>query len=294
MIDLFNIPNSQQDVQIFYTNGTTNAWQTWQKPRKCNYIYIICIGSGTGGAGGLSNWGNNSGSPGSGGFGGAVTRVLYNSNLIPDILFVQVGVGGIGGSPRIFPASTSTAGNGNRSFVSILPNTTPTSLVCVSGNAAGSHSGGTAETVATTSSATFLSLGNFISTPGILSSTQLLQQPTNTLPLTSQITSGGAAGAIPSGGTLNFSGGSISSTSLSPLILGGSSDGGNGGNGYTSWKPFFSTGGAGGGSSISGVGGNGGNGGIGSGGGNGGTTAFGSSGGIGGKGGDGLVIIISF
>jgi hypothetical protein len=53
MIDLFNIPNSQQDVKIFYTNGTTNAWQTWQKPRKCQWVWIMCIGGAGGGAGGL-------------------------------------------------------------------------------------------------------------------------------------------------------------------------------------------------------------------------------------------------
>jgi hypothetical protein len=140
----------------------------------------------------------------------------------------------------------------------------------------------------------FSTLGTFISTPGVFPTSQVLQQAVNTTPLISQITSGGGAGAIPSGGTLSYSGASINSTSLSPLILGGSSNGGNGDNGYISWKPFFSTGGAGGGSSISGVGGDGGNGEIGSGGGSGGTTAFGSSGGKGGNGGDGLVIIVSF
>jgi hypothetical protein len=46
MLDLSHIPNSQQDVQIFYSNGVTNAWQTWQKPRKCNYVWIMCIGGG--------------------------------------------------------------------------------------------------------------------------------------------------------------------------------------------------------------------------------------------------------
>ena len=49
MLDLSHIPNSQQDIQIFQANGS--AWQTWRKPKKCNYVYIMCIGGGGGGAG---------------------------------------------------------------------------------------------------------------------------------------------------------------------------------------------------------------------------------------------------
>jgi hypothetical protein len=95
MLDFFNIPNSQQDVKIFYTNGTVNAWQTWEKPRKCNYVYIICIGGGGGGAGGFAS---AAGVPYStGGSSGGVSRTLYNSQHIPDTLYVQVGTGGAGG-----------------------------------------------------------------------------------------------------------------------------------------------------------------------------------------------------
>ena len=107
MLDFFNIPNSQQDIKIFYANGS--AWQTWQKPRKCNYVYIMCIGGGGGGAGVIYN-GTLSGSTVNtagtcGGGSGAVTKVLYNSQLINDVLYVQVGLGGNGG----IPSSTTTS-----------------------------------------------------------------------------------------------------------------------------------------------------------------------------------------
>lgn len=285
MLDLSHIPNSQQDVQIFYSNGVTNAWQTWQKPRKCNYVWIMCIGGGGGGGNGTTS----TNTVNSGGGSGAVTRALYNAQQLPDTLYVQVGLGG------------AAATVGNRSWVALQPPAVfvAQNLVAISGNAAargGSTDGaGTAragETAATTSTTTFFTLSNFISTAGQASPAYTTA---NVQPLTSQITSAGA-----SGGWINPAG-NVLSSSLSPFISGGlnvstsGSRGGDGGDGITSWKPFFSTGGAGGGSSVSGSGGNGGNGGIGSGGGAGGSCngAFGTPG-TGGKGGDGLVIIISF
>jgi len=293
MIDLFNIPNSQDNMSIFYANGS--AWQTWKKPRKCQYIWIMCIGSGGGGASGSSG----TSAANTGGGSGAVTRALFNASLLPDILFIQIGVGGNPGSL------------GNRSFVSITANTTTTNLVVVSGTVAASggqtgDSGITAagETAATTTSAALLSLSNFISTPGV-STTGFVGIPAsfNITPLTSQITSPGAPGAgQPADNSGQYNGGSILLSTISPLISGGTGSivsgatAGNGADGITSWKPFFSTGGAGGGSTVntssSGFGGNGGKGGIGSGGGAGGSGR--TNAGNGGKGGDGLVIIVSF
>jgi len=293
MIDLFNIPNSQDNTSIFYANGS--AWQTWKKPRRCEYVWIICIGSGGGGANGAVG----TSAANTGGGSGAITRALFNASLLPDILFIQVGVGG------------NPGGLGNRSFVSITPNTTTTNLVVVSGTVAAlggqtGDSGVTAagETAATTTSANFLSLSNFISTPGV-STTGAVGIPTsfNITPLTSQITSPGApGGGYPANNSGQYDGGSILSSNISPLISGGigssvsGATAGNGADGITSWKPFFSTGGAGGGSTVnassSGFGGNGGKGGIGSGGGAGG-AGF-SGGGSGGNGGNGLVIIVSF
>ena len=283
MLDLSYIPNSQQDVQIFYAISGSNSWQTWQKPRKCNYVWIMCIGGGGGGGNGATPIT----SVNSGGGSGAVTRTLYNVQQLPDRLYVQVGTGG----------AAATAGT--RSIVALQPAVVAQNIVVISGTAAalgGSTDGlGAArsgETAATQATATFFTLSNFISTAGQASP---VYSTANVQPLTSQITSAGA-----SGGWVDFAG-NVLSSSLSPFISGGlnvsasGSNGGNGDNGITSWKPFFSTGGAGGGSAVSGSGGRGGNGGIGSGGGAGGScnSSFGTPG-TGGNGGDGLVIIISF
>jgi len=292
MIDLFNIPNSRQDVQIFYANGS--AWQTWQKPRKCNYVYIMCIGGGAGGSGGGTGLGNTVLQNGGGS--GGVNRALFQSNLLSDTLFVQVGAGGAGG------IAGTNGSNGNRSFVSFYPNNAVnTNLVCTSGDspAVGGNVNGLAsagETIATFANTPFLSLSNFIAIAGV-TAPAISTTVTNVTPLTSQITSPGACGGWINGSIVSTAGGNVLATPFSPLISGGTPGitGVDGGNGYTSWKPLFGVGGAGGAAATSGqVGSNGGNGGIGCGGGAAGQVNGGPTRGIGGKGGDGLVIIISF
>lgn len=288
MLDLSHIPNSQQDIKIFYANGS--AWQTWQKPMKCNYVYIMCIGGGGGGGGGQNTFGTIGGS---GGGSGAVSRALYNAQQLPDTLYVQVGLGGAGGT------GGNPGSSGTRSWVSLLPAVVSQNLVQGSGAAvaaggtSGTGAGVAGETAINQTIVTFLTLSNFIGTAGQASTT--FSTTWDTTPLSSQITSAGAGG-----GTIGYTG-NILSSSISPYLPGGAYaatlgiDGGNGLDGFLSWKPFYSLGGSGGGSAISGSGGNGGNGGIGSGGGGGGTkNGAGTIAGIGGKGGDGLVIIISF
>jgi len=289
MIDLFNIPNSQQDVQIFNANGS--AWQTWQKPRKCNYVWIMCIGGAGGGGGGSTYSFDTAG--GVGGGGGAVTRALYNAQILPDRLYVQVGLGGAGGAGATVGNSNGSTGTaGTRSWVGLQPAIVATNMVMGSGTtpAAGGIStnvGASAagETVITQTTATFLTLSVFSSTAGQASPN--ISLVSDVTPLTSQITSAGAP-----------FGAGVAATSISPEIKSGFNGitAGPGGDGITSWKPFYSLGGAGGGALSGSSGGKGGDGGIGSGGGGGGSATITTSqvGGTGGKGGNGLVIIISF
>jgi len=274
MLDLSHIPNSQQDTQIFYANGT--AWQTWRKPKKCNYVYIICIGAGGGGLyGGTAD--NLNGGPGGA---GAITRALFNASLLSDILYVLPGIGGKGGTNIASPVQAS------KSFVALQPSTIVQNLILTSGTTAASSS---SETAATQTSMTFATLGIFVSTAGPAA----INADYN--PFTSSVVTPGGSGGFKTSGSVTPAK-VILASSLSPLLEGGTSststNGGNGQNGYTSWKPFFSIGGLGGGSSSVGIGGNGGNGGIGSGGGGGGAGQ--TLGGNGGDGGNGLVVIISF
>ena len=304
MLDLSHIPNSQQDIKIFNAISGSNSWQTWQKPRKCNYVYIMCIGGGGGGAGGNKGTNNNSAT---GGGSGGVTRALYNAQQLPDRLYVQVGVGGAGGAGATVQGNAGSSGTaGTRSIVALLPQVVAANFIITSGNTAaagGSATGLTisGETTSTTAGAFFYTLSNFIPIAGIGSITAGGFVPNNVTPLTSQLTCPGGGGAgINNASPSAIAGATILSSSISPLISGGTgtvsagSNGGNGADGFTSWKPFFSTGGAGGGNAASGSGGNGGNGGIGSGGGSAGSAATIGPGGRGGNGGDGLVVIISF
>jgi hypothetical protein len=251
----------------------------------------MCIGGAGGGGGG---WNSVSTVGGSGGGSGGVSRALYNAQQLPDTLYVQVGLGGAGGAPN------TTGSPGTRSWVSLLPAVVAQNLVQGSGAAVaaggGSGTGASAagETAINQTIVNFLTLSNFIGTAGQASP---IYTTANVTPFSSTIVTAGAFGSV------NAPAGSILSSSLTPLLLGGLRETGsgvsaaNGADGITSWKPFFSTGGAGGGCAVSGSGGNGGNGGIGSGGGGGGGTdasLVGYTIGRGGNGGDGLVVIISF
>lgn len=301
MLDLSHIPDSQQDIKIFTAPiaASTPNWQTWQKPRKCQWVWIMAIGGAGGGGGGSTN---NLFVYSTGGGSGAVHRALFNASHLPDTLYIQVGIGGAGGSSAI-------AGSpGTRSFISIAPGIASATNNIAGSGAAGAAGGtsGTAtnaagETAFTSTNGAFVTLANFITIAGVTAAGSGISQAPDITPLTSQITCPGAGGS--SGNISALSGGSILSTNYNSTITGGvgtaisGSIGGSGANGITSYKPFFSTGGAGGGNSISGSGGNGGNGGIGSGGGGGGgfnSFLSGTVGGTGGKGGDGLVVIISF
>jgi len=260
MLDINFIPGQQDNVKIFYASGTT-AWQTWQKPRNCKFIWMMCIGAGNGGGGG------------NGGGSGGVVRALFPANVLPDTLFVQPGSGT---GPTIFPA--------NRSFVSITPSSTVVmNLVCVSGAAAAGTGGPPgAETIATVTNAGLLSLGNFIAIAGTGA----------TAPLSTTITMGGANCGSFLTPAASYASINLGTTVTPPLNSGDNTTGGNGNHGFWSWKPMFGTGGMAGGYNEAGRGGNGGNGAYGCGGGGSGNGTGGF--GVDGSGGDGLVIISTF
>ncbi len=303
MLDIPHIPRAGgADIQIFTRpSGSLNIdWMTWAKPRGATMLHMYLIGGGGGGGGGLTGASTTTRGGGGGGGSSAQSSLLIPLMFLPDVLYVNVGIGGLGAF------SGGTAGGGTQTMVNVTPEATSTvSSNCVllsggtgglagaSGNAGGGGSGGTAGSSMAVSSAPLSTLGivNWVSgnagsnggphTGG--------DGQANAIPSNGCVCQGGTGG----GGTQNgdFAGGactaitqSFLSSQRSAFAAAGSN---NGSGGIHVERPFFCFGGMGGGSSDAGVGGEGGNGIFGSGGGGGGG---GTTGGRGGNGGGGIAI----
>jgi hypothetical protein len=312
MIDLFNLPTTN-NIQFFSQQGE-NVWQTWEKPRGCKFVYFGVFGAGGGGAGGQSG----SGTARTGGGGGGSSQGIYviiPSTMIPDTLFVNIGIGGLGGLPN------SNGSGGTASFVSTRPETNGVSVVAMAYGGNGGTSAGVGGTAG--SGALQNSLGSGIFTAaaaigfcGVVNIPAIGGSVANPLVsggaggvntggngtsvTTAHIVSGGAGGGGSSTTNVNGNGGSVGNgATIFPNVIGGNGGGtNNGGNGlqqqftdyYINNLQLQGSGGAGGGAFGLGTGGNGGNGTYGCGGGGGGA---GLTGGSGGNGGDGFVFIIS-
>jgi len=310
--DLFHIPsNFKGDVQIFHANNqSTINFQPWIKPRGVSMSYIVCIGGGGGGGGAHSS---NSGTNGGGGGGGAcsgISRLVVPTFLLPDNLYVQVGVGGLGGAAGV----AGGAGTNSHIMFAPLTFTAANSLISSNTNAPGGGGAGAVAavgaggTVPTNATATVeASIGVFSATVGLVGVTGGAVAGNNG----SDVTAWGALPLSPGAGgaganTTNFNGGNqtlgaaanfgfinfpTTAGAVAAGGTGGATDARNGGAGVSLFAPFFQSGGAGGGSNTAGIGGDGGRGGIGCGGGGGGK---GVTGGRGGNGGNGLVAIFSW
>jgi hypothetical protein len=296
-MDLYNLPDSSQKVQFFYTSGV------WYKPRGISMVYIHIVGGGSGGAAGLSGLAGSARNGGGGGASGNTSRIIIPAALISDSLGVTVGAGGNGGT-----GSGGAGQAGGATFVNTTRGSALTgvqTLLLASGGATmsgGSDRSGAAgqsgNSIVNTPPACLgvtLFVGNQGGSAGGLNTgavgTDLTFQLTPS-PGTGGYTvlnSGGGGGASTNTSNTNFSGGSVIGNTLVPTIFGGTSGGGEGGGGFSSYQPLISTGGAGGGSNGTGTGGRGGDGGPGSGGGGGGA---GVTGGNGGRGGNGYAVII--
>ena len=303
MIDNFNLPNNDKNVQSFYGIGS-DVWQTWQKPNGCKFIQMIVIGGGGGGGAGATAIANSNRSGGAGGGSSAISRGFGILSSIPDTLYILVGLGGTGGLPTVGAGGNGTVGA--LSYVSVQPNTTTSNIILASGTAAAGAGNGGA--VASTNATAGIAGTIFAQTAGFLSYNFLVAliagQAGGTGGSTAQsgtsitlanIVSGGAGGAGVA--TTSINGANVTGSGFVPTINGGNfTNLSQADSGFTSFNdklinmPYnlFFTGGAGGYSLNGGTGGNGGNGAYGSGGGGGGG---GTTGGSGGNGGNGLVII---
>ena len=291
MLDLSYFQNQNSNVQGFFNGGT---WQTWIKPRGAKLVNIICVGSGAGGGGGFqAATGSRSG--GAGGGSGATSRLSIDANLLPDILYILVGIGGQGGLGGSPPTSGTS---GQNSFVCLIPDTSSVSNIVLrsgttpaSGGNAGVNTGGNAligiaETINVVGNNIFVNLGTFTFQAGVNGSIGGTGNGQN-LAVSNFITGGMGGGGTSTGGAINGTGVfiPISSTPVNT----------NGQDGIILYKPTLMLyGGTGGGgtATVGTNGGNGGNGAFGAGGGGGGSsTNTGVNAGNGGRGGDGFTII---
>lgn len=146
MLDVFHLPTNTGvgDVQIFTNPQTvTNLqWKTWIKPRGKTMAYIMCIGGGAGGGGGNTAASGVAAAGGGGGGSSAMSKLLIPLRFLPDILYIQVGAGGIGAPSNPVPG---TGDSGILSYVGIYPDITATNILAISG-AAGPVGGQTGST----------------------------------------------------------------------------------------------------------------------------------------------------
>lgn len=290
------------DLSYFQNNGNVNTqtftnagyWVTWVKPRGAKFVNIMCIGGGGGAAGGGAS--GTAAVGGGGGGAGGIVRTQFQASILPDLLYVYTGIGGTG-SLGSTTATYNSASNGEKSFVTLIPDTSSISnIVVTSGNVSArgtfSNTAGTGETIATITNAIFLNLGTFIAVAGTAGGIATGAGTAGTITPSQLTTGGGGGGGAGTAGGIVATGPYPSTPSNTGIAT---TPGTNGANGYTLYKPILGfVGGSGGGGSTAAagaIGGNGGNGAYGCGGGGGGGARAGGLGGNGGRGGDGLIII---
>jgi transketolase C-terminal domain/subunit len=138
MQDIFNIPNNDEFNQVFYaTSGTSSSsnWLIWSKPKKAKFIRIWMLGGGGGGGAGQSILAASRNGGGGGGS-SSISGGIFTANLLPDILYVWVGIGGKGAPTGFIGGGGGSAGDA--SYVSIRPNTTTQNVVLYANGGGGS------------------------------------------------------------------------------------------------------------------------------------------------------------
>lgn len=306
MLGFLNTPNKLEYISYFEAAGAT-SWQSWTKPKNVKLVYILCLGGGGGGGSGQRNLIGFTKSGGAGGGASGYTKALFDASMLPDMLYINVGLGGAGGV-----GSNVGGAAGALSYVSVQPNSTTQNIVCASGNvgaggANGISAGGAGSTAFT--GATPISHLGLLASSGIAGTAGTASPsaaPGASVTIANMTTGGASAGGTPLG--VAYDGGGITAAGIFPFLSGGlgtSVAGATAGSGrsilYTDFRsdsfrhfPLF-TGGTGAGGSYNGNGGTGGNGSYGSGGGGGGPgTSNSYFSGPGGKGGDGFVIIAAW
>lgn len=302
---MFNLTDNAANNQVFYAKGSTD-FQLWTKPPNAKFVSIFCLGSGGGGGGGMPGTATTARRGGGGGGSGGFSLGTFSASQLPDLLYMNVGIGGTAGSGG---SGATNGGAGALSYVSVQPNNTAINTLLASGTAAatGGLSGANGATAGVGST---IWAGNILNALGLATATAGTNGGAGAISsIASSIVPSTIVCGGPSGGNTStaaaFAGGDVTGSGFLNTISGGAlgsgaTTGGNGSDGFlpnisspNRNMPTFFTAGSGGGASVSGQGGNGGAGSYGCGGGGGG-AGFTNLTGAGGRGGDGLIIITAW
>jgi len=291
-----NLASQQQQRFWVYTgNKNTSGFQTWIKPPGISFIHIIAIGAGGGGAGAFPFSAGSAARGGGGGGGGSMNSTFLPAYLVPDTLYVNIGIGGAGGAASTVVGTANVGSTGNSTYVGFYPIQTAAYTLCMAnpgsgGGAptAGGGGGGGGNPGATATSTFFPTsqVGLRTYTGGQTGGQAVTNGAATAITAEKRVTSGGG-GSGNSVGNVIGTGASINVASLIAAIA--ASPAGTNGSQFTDLINFIFSGGTGASSSTTISGSNGGSGGYGCGGGGGGVGP--GRGGAGGAGGDGLVII---
>lgn len=290
---------SQQQQRFWVYNGSnrpTNGFQPWIKPPGISFVHIICIGAGAGGSSAFPYSASSGARGGSGGGAGSMNSVFLPAYLVPDTLYINVGIGGAGGAASNVAGTANVAQAGTSTYVGFYPAQSAAVSFCMANpGGAGSLPVGSAGAIGgnggATATSTFfpisqVGLRNYIG--GQAGGTGGQTGAANNITATYRITGGGGGsgnsvgGVVGSGAIINMAG-EYALQAISP------SPAGQNGAKIQDLIKFLSAGGTGASSSTTISGSDGGWGGFGSGGGGG--SVGPGLGGAGGNGGDGFVII---
>ena len=116
-----HLTQQQENSWTFYEKGSSD-WQIWERPNDCNMIHIWALGAGGGGSSGTVSCGLSAG--GNGGASAGYVSLLIDMYIIPDIIYINVGTGGVGGAATTVANGVGNAGsNGGQTYVSMFPTT---------------------------------------------------------------------------------------------------------------------------------------------------------------------------
>ena len=262
-------------------------WSAWVKPPDASMIFMLLVGGGGAGGNGTAGANTVARSGGAGGGSGAISTMLIDASLVPDVLYINAGQGG--------DTQRSTTRYPGDSYVCFHPSQSPEYLLTVAQGAQSPnyYLGGAASSNV---NAKFCIYGCYNFYAGRSSSSSGGSTSGQVISITPGVfvTPGGGGGNAGSTGGAN-TGVTIVSSGF-PTQFGGAANSsvggvaGSGDGGYYSIYPLLFSGGAGGGAGSNGRGGDGGPAAPGCGGGGGGGGLTGQAG-IGQSGGQGFVYI---